>query len=261
MIKYFRQIRYNLMEQNKTSKYLKYAIGEIILVVFGILIALSINNWNQKRLERTEEKIILSNLKEDFQSAVDEFKYLNSLREDVIKTAKAIYEVEIKNIENYKSSYLDSLIFRTMTAPTFNNQAGSLNVLLTSGKINLISNQPLKKSLIEWPGDVADMVEDEINHSNLYVDIYQNILDKYISWNDVFKQVNQNGLRFGETLVEAMEDNPIVTSNYKLLLADKVFLNILKRRAIYCELTNDETTVLIDKAEKIITSINKALLN
>ncbi len=49
MIKFFRKIRYDLMVKNKTGKYLKYAIGEIVLVVIGILIALSINNWNEKR--------------------------------------------------------------------------------------------------------------------------------------------------------------------------------------------------------------------
>ena len=47
MIKFFRRIRYDLMEKNKTGKYFKYAIGEIILVVIGILIALQINNWNE----------------------------------------------------------------------------------------------------------------------------------------------------------------------------------------------------------------------
>jgi len=59
MIKLFRKIRYNLMEQNKTGKYLKYAIGEIILVVIGILIALSINNWNENRKEKIIEKEII----------------------------------------------------------------------------------------------------------------------------------------------------------------------------------------------------------
>ena len=49
MIKFFRRIRLDLMEKNKTEKYLKYAIGEIVLVVIGILIALQINNWNEKR--------------------------------------------------------------------------------------------------------------------------------------------------------------------------------------------------------------------
>src|SRR6056300_608058 len=51
MIKFFRRIRFDLMEQNKTGKYLKYAIGEIVLVVIGILIALSINNWNETKKE------------------------------------------------------------------------------------------------------------------------------------------------------------------------------------------------------------------
>jgi len=51
MIKFFRRIRFDLMEKNKTGKYLKYAIGEIVLVVIGILIALSINNWNETKKE------------------------------------------------------------------------------------------------------------------------------------------------------------------------------------------------------------------
>lgn len=49
MIKFFRTIRQNLLSEGKTGKYLKYAIGEIILVVIGILIALQINNWNEER--------------------------------------------------------------------------------------------------------------------------------------------------------------------------------------------------------------------
>ena len=54
MIKFFRKIRQNLIIENKTSKYFKYAIGEIILVVIGILIALQINNWNENR-NKTDE--------------------------------------------------------------------------------------------------------------------------------------------------------------------------------------------------------------
>ncbi|PTM09472.1 MAG: hypothetical protein DA407_05815 [Bacteroidetes bacterium] len=49
MIKFFRKIRQNLLMENKTGKYFKYAIGEIVLVVIGILIALQINNWNENR--------------------------------------------------------------------------------------------------------------------------------------------------------------------------------------------------------------------
>ena len=49
MIKFFRQIRYNLMSENKTGKYIKYALGEILLVMIGILLALQVNNWNEGR--------------------------------------------------------------------------------------------------------------------------------------------------------------------------------------------------------------------
>lgn len=65
MIKFFRQIRRKLLTENKLRKYLLYAIGEIILVVIGILIALSINNWNSKRIANTKMKSFLQNIKED----------------------------------------------------------------------------------------------------------------------------------------------------------------------------------------------------
>ena len=65
MIKFFRHIRKSLLMENRTSKYFKYAIGEIILVVIGILIALQINTWNQNRIYLKIEKQLLSELLEN----------------------------------------------------------------------------------------------------------------------------------------------------------------------------------------------------
>ena len=65
MIKFFRHIRQTLIMENKNSKYLKYAIGEIVLVVIGILIALQINTWNQDRLNKAYEQKMLRELVED----------------------------------------------------------------------------------------------------------------------------------------------------------------------------------------------------
>lgn len=62
MIKFFRKIRYSLMSENKTGKYLKYAIGEIVLVVIGILIALQINNWNEERKAKINENALYSRM-------------------------------------------------------------------------------------------------------------------------------------------------------------------------------------------------------
>lgn len=68
MIKFFRKIRQNLLMVNKTGKYFKYAIGEIILVVIGILIALQINNWNEGRKKSEKETILIKNIVDDLSS-------------------------------------------------------------------------------------------------------------------------------------------------------------------------------------------------
>ena len=267
MFKFFRKIRNDLMKQNKTSKpalpagrYFKYAIGEIILVVIGILIALQINNWNQNRLERNEEQIILSNLKDDFTSAIEEFKSLNALRNDFISAAKVIIGIEVNTIDTYPTIYLDNLFSKTLTTPTFNNESGSLNVLLTSGKINLITNQVLKKKLIAWPGDVADMTEDEIRHRDIINSEYDSIIRQYLSWNDLIKVWTRQGVvRFNDLSLKGMPDNPIVQSDYKTILNDKSFLNLLNQRATLFTITNSETLDLIKKAEEIIDIIEQEL--
>ena len=80
------------MEKNKTGKYLKYAIGEIILVVIGILIALQINNWNEYRKDRNREQAILKNLQIDFQTNI---KNVN----DASSNFMVAYEASAKLLE------------------------------------------------------------------------------------------------------------------------------------------------------------------
>jgi len=83
MIKLFRNIRKKLLAEGKTSKYFKYAIGEIFLVVIGILIALQINDWNEQGKNQTLEK-----------------RYIAELRSDLQKDSIAIQDM----IKNFKSS-------------------------------------------------------------------------------------------------------------------------------------------------------------
>ena len=77
MIKFFRKIRQNLLMENKTSKYFKYAIGEIVLVVIGILIALQINIWNQEK--NNEQKVIktLQQVQKDLLNDLQEAQYFS----------------------------------------------------------------------------------------------------------------------------------------------------------------------------------------
>ncbi|MDX1591318.1 MAG: DUF6090 family protein [Balneolaceae bacterium] len=64
------------MEENKIRKYILYAIGEILLVVIGILIALQVNNWNEQRKRQNEEKQYLAALHSDFESAESSFQLI-----------------------------------------------------------------------------------------------------------------------------------------------------------------------------------------
>ena len=85
MIKFFRHIRKSLLMENKTGKYLKYAIGEIVLVVIGILIALSINNWNEQKKENNTATILAKSLIEDLNKDADFLKNALSFSEEKIK--------------------------------------------------------------------------------------------------------------------------------------------------------------------------------
>jgi len=88
MIKFFRKIRQNLLMENKTKKYFKYAIGEIILVVIGILIAVQINNWNENRKEKESlnaiYNLVISDLESDLKIIPEVLKY-NKNKEPLLK--------------------------------------------------------------------------------------------------------------------------------------------------------------------------------
>jgi len=104
MIKFFRKIRQKLLSENKISKYLIYAIGEIFLVVIGILIALQINNWNENKKERAKEKNVLEDIINNLNRNNDLIK--NSLI--TIKEIDSSSDIIISVIRN-KKSYSDTL--------------------------------------------------------------------------------------------------------------------------------------------------------
>ena len=153
MIKLFRHIRQNLIMENKTGKYLKYAIGEIILVVIGILIALSINNWNEDRKDRTEELSALIDLKKEFESNrndIDSLYQFKSFRANEWDN----YLSTVSNTELHDS--LRSIGRPTIGFRVFNFSSTILNSILTTGKIDKIQNDSLKYILTNWEDILSD---------------------------------------------------------------------------------------------------------
>ena len=90
MINFFRRIRHKLIQESQFFKYLKYAVGEIILVVLGILIALQINNWNEDRINRDRETKILKEIREDLLQTENKFQETIINMQETIEGKKAI---------------------------------------------------------------------------------------------------------------------------------------------------------------------------
>ena len=134
MIKFFRRIRFDLMEKNKTGKYLKYAIGEILLVVIGILIALQINNWNDANNLTQKEHMLLAEMRSNLEDD------LKGLQWDINKNEGLLLanEVVLKSLED--GVYHDSLnvyygkikgntVFLKNTSAFENLQSMGLNII------------------------------------------------------------------------------------------------------------------------------------
>jgi hypothetical protein len=241
------------MSENKTGKYFKYAIGEIVLVVIGILIALSINNWNEDRKADKEEQSLFSNLKIDFESRINELKEFNSARK---KSTSAILEINkiIANIENRPSdSIIDKLISTSLNGFKFNEEFKMLDVVFNTGLINDIKNEALKRKLIEWPQEVEEMLEEQRMHNEFIDKNYLPLLSQYISLRDVYE-------KFDFRKYNLPKGEPVTLSkNYNGLFTDPIFENDLVFLQMLIRLNYIDTETLISSAEEIIDLLNSEL--
>ncbi|MGK0308452.1 MAG: hypothetical protein ACI8RP_001414 [Urechidicola sp.] len=240
MIKFFRKIRFDLMEKDKTGKYFKYAISEIILVVIGILIAVSINNWNENRKEKGIETASLTDIRKD----------LIQTKEDLTNNIKAhksqskIYNELLYNLKKTQvyndslASKFSQLIYWTspyLTLATYEN------IKLDKG-IEIISKDSLKNQIINlhektFKTFIGDIEREEWLNTET---ISRPTLLKYFYF---------------------IDQNNVVPKDYDSLVTNKDFLSILnftidlrKRSLQATEYNNNEISIVIDA---ITTELNK----
>ena len=144
MIKFFRKIRYKLMSENKTSRYFKYAIGEIVLVVIGILIALQINNWNEGRKEKAEEKKLIKQLLEDTKNDSIFYNSRLLLFKNQVTSFQSLIDLCKQNIAD-----VNSVSFSNETVP-FTQAADQSIVSLNNFDYNKIESEGIKKALTAY---------------------------------------------------------------------------------------------------------------
>ncbi|MFK7782122.1 DUF6090 family protein [Psychroserpens sp.] len=194
MIKFFRQIRHNLLTEGKTSKYFKYAIGEILLVVIGILIALQISNWNQNRLNSNKETAILADIHKEF---TQNKKQLDS----VIIQHKLVYDNCAKVMSLFpilskpEPEVLDSLsvqLWWSYGGVTFNPSQTSINALESTSSFDIIKNESLRDLLISWNDLITDYQEEELLSRKYIWDQYDPYMAQHFDWDFNFKDERNN---------------------------------------------------------------------
>ena len=142
MIKFFRKIRYDLMEENKTGKYLKYAIGEIVLVVIGILVALSINNWNTKKIEKREEISSLKNIKRQINDDKNVISGIIDYNDLYYKQYKYANQV-IEQNDRSKIDTLGKIALKLYKYSDYNRSSNIYQNLINSGELKLLKNRDI----------------------------------------------------------------------------------------------------------------------
>ncbi|NIK93620.1 hypothetical protein GZ212_15775 [Mangrovimonas sp. CR14] len=160
MIKFFRKIRQQLLSENKFSKYLIYAIGEIILVVIGILIALQINNSNEIRKSRKKEISYLQNIKEDLNINSEKINSLIERRNNRIEIAhKLIGHIEGEPVLDWHKFNLE--IIEIYTWERFYQHNYTFQELISSGNLSYIQNDSIKTLLFDLESTYKQLKAEE----------------------------------------------------------------------------------------------------
>jgi len=231
--------------ENKTGKYLKYALGEIVLVVIGILIALWINNWNQNRLQESEELKSLKFLKAEFEGnleKLDNNRHLHKTRQN------AINQLLFSDLSRTNLNDIDSLYKTSFYSWTYNPSFSAYNSLVSSGTMNIFSNDSLKIRLSMLKDLVTDYQEEEENLWNHSKD-------------HLFEQEILNNKMLSEVKFNLRPRTPGEESKDKLLYLEVIrnpeFRNKLTFAILHLKLINSEGDVLRKELVELNTLIGE----
>ncbi|WP_445749929.1 DUF6090 family protein [Polaribacter sp.] len=235
MIKFFRKIRQKLLSENKFSKYLVYAVGEILLVVIGILIALQINNWNENRKIEKLELSLLKEMQENLRADIQDINTNIGYHERGIQSANIILQSFEKNLP-YNDS-LNKHYGKVPMIPRFLITENAYNSMNNAG-MRIIQNDSLRNAITyhyesafsflmdwneaEWNTQMQDHRELYRKHFktfNFWGDLvpsdydklskdqeYINYLNNRIGWlTPVIGMYKKNGIKRAEKLIELID--------------------------------------------------------
>jgi hypothetical protein len=258
MIKFFRRIRQRLMAENKFGKYLLYALGEIILVVIGILIALSINTMNEKRKEDQQEQVILKRLQKEFTANKKQLLNKMEVRESIILSCQ---ELLFYFDEPETGSYEEIIRRLGSLIPTTYDPVE--NDLVNSGNVEIIKNEELKQMLVNWSTDVIQLREVE----QMYLKFLEEIVEIYLIEQGLARDAGHSFWQLATTsLLEYQKiENPIPKKarpnkiSTSQLLSDPKLEGIITRSLNLNVWNNQESQTLMKRINGILALLKEEI--
>ena len=217
MIKFFRRIRQQLLGEDKTGKYFKYALGEILLVMIGILLALQVNNWNEKRKLESKSLDYLQRLKVDLDDVLENVD--NSLKETERKynqALTALEALETKNLSSAKVGDFEKHLKQYFQFEITIQNTTAYNEMLSSGDLGLIKNVWLRTAFSNL-SDERDFLM-EVNQSNHSA--YKNnmeVIEKHIRYHIQNRDTDSTEIK--------------VTYDFEAMVKDDLFVNQISNQA------------------------------
>jgi len=192
MFPFFRRLRKQLANDNKPIQYLRYAIGEIVLVVIGILIALSINNWNQnqqnKKLEQATLKALLSEFQDNRTSISDYLENIKKMRK-FADTLKTLIGPELTSLSVYDVHRLIGEVSETTKCIVSVDVLGDVQ---SSGRLNLLSNEGVRKAISKWSSQLKELQGEEFDWAQEFANQFIPFTHKWMQWENVDYIFNDN---------------------------------------------------------------------
>ena len=174
-----RKLRNTMLKQSKFTSYILYAIGEILLVVAGILIAFQLEEWRDNSEKREKEQKILAQIHKEFLENAEQFEWVKKDHENVFNSADWLLQ---QYPLNKSTQSIDSIQFyfnKTFKVSTFDPSLAGIEALINTGTFDLITNDSLRNYLVGWRDVVKDYNEEEISSKNAFNDRYVNFfIDK-----------------------------------------------------------------------------------
>ena len=188
MLKFFRKIRQTLLSENKFTKYLLYAIGEIILVVIGILIALQINTWNKEKQNRALERSSLRNLTADL---VIQKEILLQQQDNEALALAQIDSCSFFFSSSLPLTELHRLLLSLSSRLTFVANKATFDNMSSTGNIALIRNSVLQNAIVRYYKQL-DYTTSVINNNNLF--LIDNQFGHFVFNNGLGFRLTENGM-------------------------------------------------------------------